>query len=64
MWINQLTPEQAFWISILVGLLIGAITLLLLYLVIRLAITHGMLSYARHRDEEQKFQRYVDERQR
>ena len=46
--------------SIVGGLLVLTINLLLLYLVIRLAITHGMLSYNRQLEEDRRHQRYVE----
>lgn len=48
-----LTPDSpAFWIIYgSIGLLVTFINLLLIYLVIRLAITHGMLSYSRQLEE-------------
>lgn len=40
--------EPSYWIiSICISLLAMIIALLLFYMVIRLAITHGMLSYSR-----------------
>lgn len=36
------------------GLLVLIINLLLIYLVIRLAITHGMLSYSRQLEESRR----------
>lgn len=48
-----LSDDPSYLIAtILVGLLAWFINLLIIYLVIRLAITHGMLSFARQRDED------------
>lgn len=51
-----IAPDQpAVWIfMIAAGLLVLIINLLLIYLVIRLAITHGMLSYSRQLEESRR----------
>jgi len=59
-----MTRDQIGMIAPGVGIsvLSAAIGLLLLYLIIRLAITHGMLSYSRHLEEERRHEAYVSRR--
>ncbi|WP_157535977.1 hypothetical protein [Microbacterium sp. Root166] len=54
--------DPNYWIVLVASGLLGLIvTLLLIYLVIRLGITHGMLSYTRQLEEERRpAQRYRD----
>ncbi|MEI3846951.1 MULTISPECIES: hypothetical protein [unclassified Microbacterium] len=45
--------DPMYWVpAISIGLLVLLVNLLLVYLVIRLAITHGMLSYSRQLEDE------------
>jgi hypothetical protein len=47
--------DPTYWIlAIAMGLVLLFINLLLIYLVIRLAITHGMLSYSRKLDDDRR----------
>jgi len=47
--------DPTYWILVItVGLLTLVINLLLIYLVIRLAITHGMLSYSRQLEDDRR----------
>lgn len=47
--------DPLYWILLItVSLLVLAVNLLLMYLVIRLAITHGMLSYSRQLAEDRR----------
>lgn len=50
------TPDQPeYWIIVIASsLLVLVVNLLLAYLVIRLAITHGMLSYTRQLEESRR----------
>lgn len=49
------TAEPATWILLIAGsLLVLIINLLIFYMIIRLAITHGMLSYSRQLADEQR----------
>jgi len=51
--IELVTDPATAWILAILTWLVGTfIACLLLYLVIRLAITHGMLSYQRQLEEE------------
>ena len=47
-------------LTVALWLLALIISLLLLYMVIRLAITHGMLSYSRQLAEDRGGQRYIE----
>ncbi len=51
--------EPLYWVlTITIWLLGVVVTLLLAYLVIRLAITHGMLSYSRQLEEQRRLPVY------
>jgi len=54
---TQILIQTIFTVAL--WLLALIISLLLLYMVIRLGITHGMLSYARQLDEDKGKQRYL-----